>query len=429
MCAILRCVTRFGARFSRYAGLLVACLATAASYAQNASLSFNEALALSVRAAPSLAAKMAQAAAAQQTAIFSGELPDPKFVMGVENLPIAGPNRFDANAEAMTMRRIGIMQEFNNGAKRRARTVAAQSRADMAVAETEVTRLSVLRETSVAWIMRASVENQLARIDALATENQLLAAAVRAKFVGGQTPTVDVVLPRLEAAAIEERRDELQARRQQAIAMLRRWIGNAADLPLLGVAPDWPINNAALSERVTLHPELIAFDPKTRMLDAEVSEAQAAKRPDWALELAYQNRAAPFDDMIMLQVSVDLPIFAGARQNPQIAAKQAERSALAAEREAVLREHGALLEADLAEYQRLTNAVKRQREVLLPLAEEKSILILAAWRGGKGSLMELIAARRERIDADLKAIALEGERQQLAARLYYAYGHPAGELP
>ena len=382
MCAMLRRVNRYGARYSRYIGVLAACLAAAASQAQNTSLSFNEALALSMRVAPSLAAKMAQTNAAQQTAIYSGELPDPKVVLGVENLPITGPDRFDANAEAMTMRRVGIMQEFFNGAKRAARITAARSRAEMAAVETEVTRLSVLRETAVAWIMRASVENQLTRIDALATENQLLAAAVRAKFVGGQTPTVEVVLPRLEAAAIEERRDELQARRRQAIAMLRRWIGDAADLPITGVAPDWPINGAALSARVTQHPELTAFDPKARMLDAEVREAQAAKRPDWVLELAYQNRAAPFDDMLMLQISVDLPIFAGSRQHPQIAAKQAERSALAAEREAALREHAALLEADLAEYQRLDNAVKRQREVLLPLAEEKSTLIMAAWRGG-----------------------------------------------
>jgi outer membrane protein TolC len=175
------------------------------------------------------------------------------------------------------------------------------------------------------------------------------------------------------------------------------------------------------------HPELAAFDPQTRLLEAESAEARAAKQPDWALELAYQNRDAQFGDMVSLQVSFDLPLFADSRQNPQIAAKQAEQLALAAEREATLREHTAMLEADLAEYQRLTSASKRQREVLLPLAEEKVTLAMAAWRGGKDSLMELIAARSERIDAELKAIAIEGGRQQLAARLHYAYGDYAGD--
>lgn len=65
---------------------------------------------------------------------------------------------------------------------------------------------------------------------------------------------------------------------------------------------------------------------------------------------------------------------------------------------------------------------RRQRDVLLPLAEEKVRLTTAAWRGGKGVLSEVIGARRERIDTELKAIAVEGERQQMAARLHYAYG-------
>lgn len=221
---------------------------------------------------------------------------------------------------------------------------------------------------------------------------------------------------------IEERWDELHTRREQAIASLRRWIGAAADSPLAGAAPDWPISHESLTLTLHQHPELAVFDPQARVLEAETAEAQAAKKPDWALELAYQNRDAQFGDMVSLQVSFDLPLFAASRQNPQIAARQAERTALDAEREATLREHAAMLETDLAEYERLIKAIKRQRDVLLPLAEEKVALALAAWHGSQGSLMDLIAARRERIDTELKAIALEGEQRQLAARLHYAYG-------
>ena len=86
-----------------------------------------------------------------------------------------------------------------------------------------------------------------------------------------------------------------------------------------------------------------------------------------------------------------------------------------------------MLETDWADYQRLVNAARRQREILLPLAEEKVRLATAAWRGGKGMLTDVVAARRERIDTELKAIALEGERQQMAARLHYAYGDLSGE--
>jgi outer membrane protein TolC len=219
----------------------------------------------------------------------------------------------------------------------------------------------------------------------------------------------------------------LLARRSQAIAALRRWIGPAADEPLTGPAPDWPLAPELLVHRLHRHPELRVFDARARVMDAEVAAAQAEKRPDWSLELAYQQRGPQFSNMASVQLRFDLPLFPGARQDPRIAARQAERAALDAERDAVFREHRAALEADLADYLRLSQALRRQREVLLPLAEEKVALALAAWRGNRASLADLIAARRERIEAELRAIALEGERLQLAARLRYAYAEDTGE--
>lgn len=221
---------------------------------------------------------------------------------------------------------------------------------------------------------------------------------------------------------IEERRDKLIAQRAQAIAVLRRWVGANADLPLAGTVPDWPITQEALAHGLHRHPEIELFEPQAQVLDAEIAEARADRKPDWSLELAYQKRGAQFDDMAMLEVSVDLPLFPGSRLDPQVAARRAERTELDAERESALREHTSMLESDLADYQRLSNAIRRQRETLLPLADEKITLATAAWRGNKGSLADVATARLERIDTELKAIVLEGERAQLAARLHYAYG-------
>ena len=388
-------------------------------------LTFDEALRLAQAKAPQLKAREENVAAAQSNSVPAGELPDPKLVLGVDNLPINGPDRYSVSRDFMTMRRIGVMQEFPNSAKREARVAVAQNRVAVAEAQTSTTRLTVLRETAIAWIARMTVEQEIAHIDDLRAENRLLDSAVKAMIAGGKGGPTDAVMPRQEAAMIEDRADELRARREQSIAALKRWIGAAAEEPLQGHPPDWPISHDMLAHGLHRHPELTEFDSKERMLDAEIGEAQAEKKPDWALELAYQQRGPQFSDMVSLQVSFDLPIFPGWRQDPKIAAKRAERAGLDAEREATLREHAAMLESDLAEHQRLANAVKRQHEVLLPLADEKVTLAMAAWRGGKGSLAEVIAARRERVGAELKVIELEGQRQQVAARLYYAYSdHP-----
>lgn len=389
-------------------------------------LSFDAALGIAVRETPALRAEAAQVDAARQMAVPAGALPDPKLVLGIDDLPIEGRERFSLG---MTTQRIGFMQEFPNRAKRGARAAAAQGRVDQAQAQTRITRLTVLRETAVAWIAREALERQLARIDALNGENRLFDAAVRARLAGGKGSALDAVAARQEAALIEARRDELSARRHQAIAALKRWVGPRAEAPLTGAVPDFAITRDTLVHALHGHPELAVFDPKGRVADAELAEAQAEKNADWALELAYQRRGPPYRDMVMLQVSFDLPLFAAARQDPRIAARLAERMGLDAAREAVLREHTLMLETDWADYQRLVNAEKRQRELLLPLAGEKVDLALASWRAGKDELTELVMARRERIDAELMAIALEGERRQMAARLHYAYSDPADHEP
>ena len=394
-------------------------------------LSFDSALAIAVSETPAVRAVMSQTDAARQAAIAAGELPDPRLALGLDNVPVEGDNRFSLGSEPMTMQRIGVMQEFPNGAKRGARVDAARGRIALSEAQTRITRLTVLRETAVAWITRDAVERQLARLDALDAENRLFDAAVRARIAGGKGRALDAVASRQEAAMIDARRDDLTARLQQAIATLKRWVGPRAAAPLKGMAPDWPIARDMLEHELHEHPELTIFDPQGRVLDAEVAEAEAGKKVDWALELAYAKRGAQFDDMAMVQVSFNLPVFNTTRKDPKIAAKRAEREGLDAEREAVLREHAAMLEADFAEYQRLVSAVKRQREVLLPLAGEKVDLAMASWRGGKGELVDLVMARREHINTDLAAIALEGERQRMAARLHYAYsdrGHDQTDM-
>ena len=427
-------IPQSAARQCRLPFCLTTALLALASFAGTAcadSLTFDAALALAVSETPVLRAESAQVDAARQAAIPAGALPDPKMALGVDNVPIDGPNRYSLTSDPMTMKRIGLMQEFPNEAKRDARVAVARGRVELTEAQTRVTRLSVLRETAVAWIARDTVERQLARIDALDGENSLFDAAVRARIAGGKGSALEAVAARQEAILIETRRDALAARRQQAIAALKRWIGPRAEAPLQGAAPDWTINHDTLAHALHGHPELSIFEPKGRVLDAEVAEAQAEKKPDWALEMAYLKRGSQYGDMAMMQVSFDLPVFAATRQDPKIAAKVAERAGLDAEREAVMREHAAMLETDLAEYQRLAHAVKRQREVLLPLTSEKVDLALAAWRGGKGELVDLVMARREHIDADLEAIALEGEWRQMAAKLHFAYSDPTlpGALP
>ncbi|MCM2331427.1 Outer membrane protein TolC [Geopseudomonas sagittaria] len=389
---------------------------------QAAPLTLVEALRLAEYNAPSLAAEQAKLQAASSAAIPAGELPDPQLRLGIQNYPVGGPDRWSIDRDFMTMQMVGVMQEVPNRAKRQARVEVAEAAVERAAADGTVERLNVRLATALAWIDRLAVERQMVLFAEFIRENRLLAAAVQAQIAGGRGQTADAVRPKQEAARLAEQQDELAQLHVRARAALRRWIGMAADRPLAGDWPQWSVEHTRYSHQLPRHPALAVFEPMTREAQAKVREAQAEKKSDWSWELDYQRRGREFGDMVGVQVSFDLPLFPGSRQDPKIAARHAELNQLEAEREALLREHAQQLEEDLADYQRLKRALQRNSDSFVPLAREKGELSLASYRAGKGDLLGVIAARQELIEARLRQVELEAQRARTGARLYFSYG-------
>ncbi|MBI3283873.1 MAG: TolC family protein [Burkholderiales bacterium] len=386
-------------------------------------LSFDAAIAQALQGTPQMLAARSKLEASRLAAISAGELPDPKLALGVENFPVGGPDRYSLTRDFMTMQRIAVMQEFPNRDKRDARVAVANARIERSEAERKLALSLVQRETALAWIKRYTVERQLAQLDQLLEENKLFADAIRAQLAGGRAAAADAVLPRQEAALLAERRDELLMQQQQANAALQRWVGAAAAAPLAGSPPQWRLEREHLQQEIQQHPDLQLAYATQRMSEAELRDAQAMKKSDWGLEFAYQRRGPQYGDMVSVQLTFELPFFSAKRQDPQIAARLAERDSAQAEREAMWLEHTQELAAGLAEAERLQRAVTRNRDVQQPLAREKIELSFAAYRGGKASLSDVIAARREALEVQLKLSALEGELQALQARLHYATEH------
>ncbi|NBA98605.1 TolC family protein [Pseudomonas sp. R5(2019)] len=390
-----------------------------------APLTLDEALRLAENNAPSLTAQDAKIQAASSAAIPAGELPDPKLVLGVQNYPIGGPDRWSLDQDFMTMQMVGVRQEMPNSDKRKARIEVAEAAVERATAERRVERLKVRQSTALAWISSYSIERKDALFQDFYKENRLLTDTVRAQIAGGRAQPADAVTPKQEAAQLAEQQDDLNRQRAQARAALKRWIGSAAYDKPVGSLPDWPVNTSSYVHKLQHHPELAAFAPMTREAQAKVREAEAQKQSDWSWGLDYQRRGRQFGDMVSVQFSFDLPLFPDSRQNPRIVAKHAELNQLEAERQALSREHTQQLEDQLADYERLNRAVRRNQESLLPLAREKVELSMASYRAGKGDLSSVVAARRELIEARLKQIDVEEQRALTSARLYFTYGESA----
>jgi outer membrane protein TolC len=388
-------------------------------------LSLEAALALAEARSPDVAAQSAGVAAAHAAAVAAGRLPDPQLVVGIENLPVSGPERWSLTREAMTMRKVGLMQELPNGARRRAEADAARAAGERALAEQHVRRLEVRRDTALAWLERHYLERRVALLDALQRENTLFTAAIDAQLAAGRALPADALGPRAEATELADRRDELDAALARSRAGLRRWVGAAGDGPLAGEPPDFAIDGEHLRTHVHEHPDLAVFAPMTAMAQAEVHAAEAARRPDWGVELSYGRRAPAFGDMLSLQVTMGLPLFRHARQEPVIEARRQSLARVEAEREAMTLDHQRDLEGDLAGYAAQTRQLERLRTERLPLAQQKVDYQYASYRGGRIEIAAVLEARRELAETELRALDLEAARAAAAAKLYYIYGEGA----
>lgn len=402
--------------------ILLASLAGAAGSVSAEPLSFAAALQIATQSSPDIASQGANVEAARASSVAAGRLPDPKLTVGVENLPVTGAEKGSLTRDFMTMRKVGVMQDLPNTAKRQAQVDEAEAGIAKAEAERRLSILTVRRDTALAWLDRYYLERRGALFDELDHENQLFAQGVQALFSGGRGMPSDVVAPKQEAADIADRRDELAAEIGKSRAVLQRWVGAAAEEPLAGEPPALTLDTKHLREHVHEHPDLAVFVPMTEMAQAAVHEAEAAKRPDWGVELSYGRRGAQFSDMVSLQFTIGLPLFAKTRQDPKIQAKRQELTRVETEREAMFRDHTQELESDLAEYDVVTRQLARLRETHLPLARQKVDLQFASYRGGKEDLSSVLAARRELIDLRLRENELESKRAAAAAKLYYFYG-------
>ena len=379
-------------------------------------LSYAEAIELARQQAPALIAQQAVLAGSSAARPAASTLPDPRLSVGLENLPIAGPDRWSSTRDSGTMQRIALMQEVPNRAKRDAREQAALSRIERDRAVLAATELAVRRDAGLAWLAVHFADLRLAQIAGLQRENRLLQDTLPARIAAGSAAPADLTMARQEALLLADRADDLSRDLRKARAELRRWVGPRADAPLAGEPPRTPVDGDGLRAALPHHAELAPFAPMRAMAQAELVEADADKRGDWSWELAYSRRPR-YDDMVSFQLSFDLPWQRERRQQPLADAKRRELARIEAERDELLRRHAAETDAMLADLQALDAQLARLREAGLPLAEERVALASAAYQAGRGDLSAVLAARTQRLETLLRAIDLDALRAALRIRL------------
>ena len=396
----------------RAATLALLCLPLAA----RAGLSFDETMRLAREQAPALQAQRSSLDGAQALLPAAATLPDPRLIVGLDNLPVTGADRFSTTADFMTMQRIGLMQEVPNTAKREARAAGAQARIERERAMLGVTELAVRRDAALAWLAVYYAESRTGRLAELERENQLLQDTLNARIASGQALPAERTTARIDALMIADRYDDARRDVERARASLRRWVGARAAEPLEGSPPALQVSAEQLRAELHRHAELAPYDAMQAMARAEAGEADAAQRGDWGWELVYSRRPQ-YGDMMSFQLVFDLPWDRERRQLPQVTAKLREAARIEAERADTQRRHAEEIDAQLAELKALDAQHARLQGQALALNSERVTLALASYQAGRGDLSAVLVARRETVEARLRLIDLDAQRAALRVRL------------
>ena len=169
------------------------------------------------------------------------------------------------------------------------------------------------------------------------------------------------------------------------------------------------------------NPEIVAADAAEGRATAAIELARADKRPDFGINASFGRRNPDFGNVVSVMGSITLPLFTDRRQEPRIAAAEAEAMAAMAEREDASREVTAQFEIALAMWRSAVRQWQRAREELLPLARNRTDLETASFAAGRADLIDVISARTALALIELEILEREEAAVQAAAKLRLTY--------
>lgn len=385
-----------------------------ATWAVAAPLSLDQAIDLAVQRSQMARSARAGAMSAAEMARAAGQQPDPMLTVGVDNLPATGSNRFSANAEDMTMKRIGISQEWVSPEKRAAREAAAQAMAGRESVMEKVAAAEARMQTAMAYVEAyyAGQALTLTTLNEKHAREEFEAGKGRLAAVSGSSAEVLGLGSALGTA--EDESGEVRQQQGASVVALQRWTGLVVEElsePRLAVVP-------TQDQFVAAHPLVVAKQRDIEVARQEVQVARLNRRPNWTYEVSYgQRQGRP--DLVSFGVSIPLTVSPGERQDRETAARQALVDKAEAELEETRRAAAGEYAALSNDARRLQERIDRYQAAVLEPLKQRTAAALAAYRSNQASLVMLFEARHAELEAQRKVLNLQRDLAKAQAQLVF----------
>jgi outer membrane protein TolC len=386
-----------------------------------AALDFDQALRIAQDRSRQIAAQEAAITSAREMAVAAGQRPDPVLKVGVNNLPVNGPDRFSLTNDFMTMRSVAVMQELTRTGKLEARSRRFDHEALAAQAARELALANLQRDTAIAWLECMYQQRMRDLLVQQRSEAAFQVQAAALAYRGNRGPQSDVFAARTAVAQLDDRIAAAQRDVGASRAMLARWVASASGEPL-GTVP--AVREVGLREgdwdtTLAHHPQLAQMLEQQAAAEADADLARANKQVDPTVELMYSQRGSAYSNMVSVNVSIPLQWNEGRRQDRELSAKLATVEQLRAQLEEETRMHVAEARSMLVQWRGNRERLRRYADTLLLLAADRTSGAMSSYRAGTGTLSAVLEARRAEIDVRLDQIRLELETARLWAQLNF----------
>lgn len=381
-------------------------------------LTLTEAEAMALDRDPLIAGIKASARAFREQAIAAQQLPDPRLVLGIVDLPT---DSFSFK-EPETQKMIGLQQSFPpwGSLTRRGAEIVAMAESDEAALKER--RQKILQNVRLAWL-DLYYQNQASEL-VIRSQRMFdeLVKVTQSRYRSGRGTQQDMVRAELELSQMEDRLTAIRAQQDVGLAELARWLDEPTlSPPIKAKFPEFsalPTRDEVLM-RAQRHSVIAVQDARVASKREGVAVARAMYMPEMMIDVSYGQRDGNFSDMLTGIVSIQVPLFTSKRQDRQLAAAQLQVKAVQGEANELRRQLRAQADAEYARWQRSNQRLKFHEEKLLPLATQNSESSLTAYRNNVTDLSSHIMARLEELDGKIEALALRVERGKAHANLLY----------
>ncbi|MFA1561505.1 TolC family protein [Aliivibrio fischeri] len=366
----------------------------------------------------------AQSQAMRATGIASSTLADPTLKVGFGGLPV---DSFKFDEDPMTNISVGLMQKFGRGSSLDLQQKQMGQQADVLAMQVQVRELEVANAISQLWIELSFLQ----KAEVILHENRRLLSEMESyistNYSIGKSESQDLLQAQLQLTRLDEKVQTNKQSQERIYAQLTEWLPNLSQQQLDKIKPlKWDYLEQILAtntHNATDFYELLKINPTIKMRElaivatkTKVDIADESYSPQFGVEVMYAYRQAngmggqPASDLVSAYVTMDIPLFTDKRQDQNYAAAQYQVGSAKSQRDVLLRQMNAKVNALLVDKSNLEQRLIRYDETLLPQSKERTKAVERGYENNTAQFNDVIIASNDEL-------SLELEKQRLMSDL------------